>query len=421
MPAPFLIKNATVIQEGHPRHLKQSDILISNGRIEKIAAKIDAKAQLIQGDDLRVSVGFHDLRSHLSDPGMEYKEDLSQLLETAAAGGFTSISTLPATQPVVDHKSAIQYIVNKSASALTDVYPMGAVSEKMEGVHLAELYDLHEHGAIAFTDADRNLSSGLLKKALLYVQPFNGLIVSLPLNRSLHHDGMVNESPQTVSTGLKTRPAIAEYSQLRQQLDVLEYCGGRIHFTGISTAESVRLIKEAKKKGLHVTCDVALYNLCFTDKEVQQFDANFKCLPILRSEKDRKALIKGIQEGVVDAICSNHHAQNVEVKRVEFDYAETGTINLQTAQSLYEMFLKDQLDEATFIKCWTSNPRTLLGIEVNTIAEGEAANLVVFDRKGNWKLDITTNKSGGTNTHLWNTALRGKVIATFNQKSVNFY
>lgn len=414
MPKQFLIKSATVIQEGHPRHLKRSDILISNGRIEKIGANISSDAEVIKGKDLMVTAGWHDMRVHLTDPGNEHKETLDQLCDTAAAGGFTSLSTLPDSLPVVDHKSGLQYILNSSKSKLVDIKPYGAVSEQLEGKHLAELFDMHQNGAVAFTDADRSLNGGLLKKALLYVQSFGGLVISTPLDNSLHHDGQVNESENTVTTGLRTSPAIAEYSCVKQQLDILEYCGGKMHFSGISSKESVALIKEAKKNGLNISCDVSIYNLCYTDEQVTNFDSNFKLLPMLRSEKDKNALIKGVNDGTIDVIVSNHKAQNVELKKVEFDYADEGTIVLQQLYPLYNQWLKDKIDHATFIKALTSNPRNLLLLDKVELKEGESANLAVFDQEAEWTLNNASNKTQSNNTHLWNSSLKGKAVAIFN-------
>lgn len=421
MPKQFLIKNATLIQEGHPRHLKKSDILISDGKISSIAAKLEANAERIEGNSLMVSAGWHDMRAHLSDPGFEHKESLKQLCDAAAAGGFTSISTLPNAYPVVDNKSTLQYVLNSSKTALTSVHPYGAVSEGAKGSDLAELFDMSNHGAVAFTDGDETLSSGLLRKALLYVKSFNGLVISFPMDRSLHHDGQINESEESVHTGLKASPALAEYSCLKQQLDILEYTGGRMHVSGISTKESVELIKQAKKKGLQLSCDVPLYNLCYTDKEVCNFNSNFKLMPLLRSEKDRKALIKGVQDGTIDAISSNHHAQNIELKRVEFDYASNGAISIQTFYSVYRDKLSKDLDEETFIRAIASKPRAILGLETQAIAEGVKANLVVIDKNAKWNFDAKSNKSGSTNGHLYNTEVHGKVVAVFNNNKVNLY
>ncbi len=421
MPKQFLIKNATLIQEGHPRHLKNSDILISDGKIKSIAAKIDSKAETISGKSLMVSVGWHDMRTHLADPGYEHKESLYQLCNAAAAGGFTSFSSLPATHPVVDNKSGLQYILNSSKESLSDVFPYGAVSEGLKGSDLAELYDMGTHGAVAFTDGDETLGSGLLKKALLYVKSFNGLIISFPLDKALHHDGQINESADTVSTGLRSSPALAEYVCTQQQLDILEYTGGKLHFSGISSKESVNLIKQAKKKGLRVTADTSIFNLCFTDKDVAKFDVNFKMMPLLRSEADRKALIKGVKDGVIDVIVSNHQAQNIELKKVEFDYASNGVLSLQTVYSLYNQYLSELIDEATFVKCLSTRPREILGINNSILEEKQVANVVVVDRKASWIFNKNTNKSLSNNSHLWNKELNGKVIAVFNNNKVNLY
>ncbi len=421
MPASLLIKNATIIHPGHSRHLKKSDLLIKKGKIEKIAASINDKATELKGDSLYLSVGWHDMRTHLSDPGLEHKESIHQLANTAARGGYTSFSTLPNTLPVMDNKGGIQYAINSNKGAASQVFPYGTVSEAGAGKDLAELYDMHQNGAIAFTDGDLSMNSGLLQKALLYVQAFNGLIISFAIDPSLHRDGQINESAETVKTGLRTSPSLAEYSCIKQQLDILEYTGGRLHFSCISSAESVNLIKQAKKKGLNVSCDVGIYNLCFTDREASTFDSNFKLLPPLRTEKDRKTLIKGVNEGTIDAVVSNHHAQNAEVKNVEFDYADFGAFDLSLVSSLYEMHLSQEIDRTSFVMACSSNPRKILGLEQKEIKVGAVADLCVWDSESKWSPQNAHKGSEARNSHLWKKEVHGKVVACIRASDINLY
>ena len=413
MPKQYLIKDATLNHPGHALHGTKTDILITDGTIAEIGSGLESDAERIEGQDLVVCAAWHDLRCHLADPGHEYKETLSQLCNAAWAGGFASISTLPNTDPVTDHKAGINYIIGASKGQPVRIMPFGALSQGAQGEELAELFDMQANGAVGFTDGDRATGTGLLRKALLYAKAFNGLVVSFPIDPLLHHDGMVNESDNTVGTGLKASPSLAEYSCVRQQLDILEYCSGRLHFSAISCAESVELIRAAKQKGLKVSCGVPIHNLCYTDERIAAFDPDFKLLPVLRTEADRQALIKGVQDGTIDVIVSNHHAQNIERKKVEFDYADTGVISLQLVYPMYRRYLSNELDEDRFMACLGSGPREVLGLEEPRLEAGQKAHLSVFDRQAEWVLDAATNCSGSQNTYLWNKALKGKCLGVF--------
>lgn len=422
MPQSYLIRNATLVSQGHNHHLQKVDILISQGVISEIGKELKAKASTtIEGNELFVTEGWFDLRVHLSDPGNEHKDSLKHILNTAAAGGFTGICTLPDSAPEVSSKSILNYLNRNAEDCLTSLYPTGVISTHEDAENLAELYDMHMAGAVAFTNGDRCTSNGLLKKALLYTQPFSARIISLPIDQSLQHLGMVNESENTIHTGLKSAPSLAEYVNVREQLEVAKYCSTPIHFAGITCKESVELIAEAKKKGQAVTCDTTIFNLCFTDEAVLGFDENFKLYPVLRTDKDRKALIKGLLNGTIDAICSNHFPQNIELKQVEFDYADVGALSLQTVFSWYQKHLTKSIDFEMFVSKLTDGPRGILGQEKVKISEGEIANLAVFDAKAEWVLDNNSNQSMSRNTHEWNKPQIGKAVGVFNNKKVNLY
>ncbi|MBT8326623.1 MAG: hypothetical protein KJP21_02805 [Bacteroidia bacterium] len=421
MPKSYLIRKATIISPGHSNHLKKSDILIANGLIEKIGTKINAKATEISGKELYVSVGWFDLKTHLTDPGFEFKDSLENILETAASGGFTGICTLPNTQPVVNTKSAINYLKKIAESAITNLYPTGMVSDEQNAENLAEIFDMFTAGASAFTNGDIPISNGLLKKALLYTKPFNATIISQPIDMTIHQNGLVNESEATVHTGLKTSPTLAEYISVKQQIEIAEYCDAPLHIGGITCKQSVDLIAAAKKRGLKITCDTSIFNLCFTDNEVLTFDENFKIYPLLRSEIDRKALIRAVKSGVIDAISSNHNPQNIESKQVEFDYADFGSLSLQFIYPWYLQYLSKSIDFEVFVERFTAGARNVLNLDNPEIIEGQKANVTVFDAKENWVFNQETNKSLSRNTHMWNKEIVGKVVAVFNENKVNLY
>lgn len=414
----YLIRNATLLQAGHSLHGKTTDILISNGTIEKIGANLKAEATEITGDDIWVSAGWVDLRCHLTDPGNEHKDTLQNTLDAAAAGGFTSVVTLPHSEPSIHDKSGVNYIVQSSQNHAVDVLPTGVLSDVKHIENLAELYDMHQAGAVAFTNGDGAVSNGLLKKALLYTKPFGAMVITHPSDKSVEQGGSVNESETTIHTGLKTSPSLAEYISVREQIEVAKYCDSPVHFSCVSTAESVALIRQAKKEGLAITCDVSIFNLSFTDEEVLGFDENFKLYPPLRSEKDRKALVKGVNDGTIDAICSNHNPQNIESKQVEFDYADTGALSLQLVLPWYIKYLSKAIDKDVFINALTAGPGRILGLPESKIDEGEVATLTVVDAKAQWAFDKETNKSDSKNSHEWGQEQQGKVLAIFNNKKL---
>lgn len=416
MPKSYLIQNATLISPGHSNHLKKTDILIIDGTISEIGSGLKGD-QVIEGNDLYVSAGWIDLRTHLNDPGEEYKDSVKTLLETAARGGFTSICTLPDSTPSIHDKSGVEYLLKRAEGNVVDLYPTGMLSDHENKENLSELYDMHRSGAVAFTNGDRSMSNGVLKKAMLYNKPFGAPVFSQPIDHSLHNNGMVNESEETIHTGLKSSPALAEYSAVLQQLEIARYCDAPIHFSAISTKESVDLIRKAKAEGVAVTCDVSIFNLSFTDKEVLGFDENFKLYPPLRSDDDRKALIAGVNDGTIDAICSNHQPQDNEGKTVEFDYAEYGALSMQMVWPWYNEYLKNDIELETFVEKLTSGPASIIRITPAEVKTGAKAILTVFDN-GTWTFNNETNGSLSKNTHVWGEQLTGRVRAVINNEQI---
>lgn len=418
VPKSYLIRNAKLIETDHKFHLKKVDVLVTSGVIQAIGANLQSDdAAIIKGKELVVTNGWVDMRCHLTDPGNEHKDTLQSLMETAASGGFTKLVTLPNSEPAVADKSGVKYLQQASEYHLVDLKPTGVLSSA-ERENLAELYDMYGAGAIAFTNGDASVSNGLLKKALLYTKPFGTRIITHPSDKSLEQHGLVNESANTLHTGLKTSSSLAEYLNVQEQIEVAKYCDAALHFSAISAAESVDLIRRAKKEGLKITCDVAIANLCFTDEEVLSFEENFKLYPPLRTEKDRQALIAGVNDGTIDVICSNHCPQNIENKEVEFDYADFGALSLQMVYAWYTKYLQKDLALSKFVEKLTTGPNICLQEKSSTIEVGQEANITVLDQATNWVFDASTNHSVSKNTHEWNKELSGKIVAVFNNKQV---
>jgi len=418
--ATILINSATLVSAGHPLHLSTVDLLVKNGKIEQIGKKIksdDKKIQVIDGKDAFLSVGFFDMNVNFGEPGYETKEDIQTGTAASAAGGFTAVAVQPNTNPPIHSRSEVALIVNSAKGNLVDVLPIGTVSKKREGNELAELYDMKITGAVAYSDGTHSIQqAGLMSRALLYAKGFDGLIMAFPEDDSIAADSKMNEGEVSTYLGMKGIPNLAESVMISRDLFLAEYNESPIHFSTISTEEGVDLIKKAKAKGIKVTCDVAAHNLVFTDEDVKGFDSNYKVSPPLRTKKDVKALIKGLKDGVIDAVVSQHTPQEIEFKQVEFQIAKNGII---AAQTVLPLLLKAGLTVETIVEKLAINPRKVLGLDIPVIAEGEEANLVLFSPSKKWIFDNKTNKSKSANSPLFGQELTGQVIAVINNNKLH--
>ena len=418
--ATILINSATLVSAGHPLHLSTVDLLVKNGKIEQIGKKIksdDKKVQVIDGKDAFLSVGFFDMNVNFGEPGYETKEDIQTGTAASAAGGFTAVAVQPNTNPPIHSRSEVALIVNSAKGNLVDVLPIGTVSKKREGNELAELYDMKITGAVAYSDGTHSIQqAGLMSRALLYAKGFGGLIMAFPEDDSIAADSKMNEGEVSTYLGMKGIPNLAESVMISRDLFLAEYNESPIHFSTISTEEGVDLIKKAKAKGIKVTCDVAAHNLVFTDEDVKGFDSNYKVSPPLRTKKDVKALIKGLKDGVIDAVVSQHTPQEIEFKQVEFQIAKNGII---AAQTVLPLLLKAGLTVETIVEKLAINPRKVLGLDIPVIAEGEEANLVLFSPSKKWIFDNKTNKSKSANSPLFGQELTGQVIAVINNNKLH--
>lgn len=408
----LLIKSATIIDPNSPFHQKVADILIEKGHITSITSNIDADVETVDAKGKYVSPGFFDLNCNIGELGLETKEDLQTGTKAAASGGFTGLALMPNTQPPVHSKAEVEYLLNRAKNNLVDVYPMGTISHKREGKDLAEMYDMFLSGAKAFTDGNRPVQdAGLMERALLYTQGFGALILSYPEDTAIAGKAKVHEGEVSTLLGMKGIPSLAEELMIARDLYLAEYTGSKIHFNTVSTERSVELIKEAKRKGLKVTCDVAAHHLILTDEALIGFDSQYKVKPPLRTQKDVKALIKGLKDGTIDAIVSQHTPHEVEFKDVEFEVAEYGMIALQTALSTV---LSTGLDINLIVEKLAINPRNILNIEPAVIAEGSKANLTLFDVDAEWEYTRKNNQSKSYNSPFIGQNLKGKVVLVYN-------
>jgi dihydroorotase len=359
-----------------------------------------------------VSPGFFDLNCNIGELGFETKETLETGTRAAAAGGFTGVALMPNTQPPVHSKAEVEYLCNRAKDTLVDVYPLGTISHKREGKDMSEMYDMYLSGAKAFTDGNRPVQdAGLMERALLYTKGFDALVFSYPEDTAIAGKAKVNEGEVSTMLGMKGIPSLAEELMIARDLYLAEYTDSRIHFSTISTSRSVDLIRKAKAKGVHVTCDVAVHHLILTDEELKGFDSQYKVKPPLRVQNDVNALIMGLKDGAIDAIVSQHTPHEIEFKDVEFEVAEFGIVGLQTAFSLA---LKAGLDINTIIQKLAINPRKILGIDVPVVVEGQKANLVVFDVGEEWMYTKENNQSKSSNSPFIGQNLKGRVLLTCN-------
>ncbi len=410
-----LIKQATIVSEGSSHHLKVKDILIQKGKIAKISNSISAKGiKEIQAKGLHVSLGWIDLQANIQDPGYEHKEDLVSASNAAAAGGFTKIVVSPLSDPIRDSKSQLEYL-KKNATQAVEILPLGALSKGAKGKELAELHDLKEAGAVGFSDGKYPIKNpNVLNRALLYTQAFDGVVFNYPHTDEVAYQGVMNEGETSTHLGLKGIPELAESLMVARDLNILEYTSGKLHFNCISTSKSLELIAKAKKEGMHVTCDLASYNLFLDETELAEFDTRLKTLPPLRSKNTIKNLIKGIKNSTIDAICSDHTPEDVEEKMKEFDHAAFGIINLQTSFAAANSALKKSLDISEIIRLFTSGPAKVLGLVLGAIEEGEQAELTLFQPEEEFTLTKNMVHSKSKNSPFYNRKLSGKVVGIIN-------
>jgi len=419
----ILLRQARVFDALSKHHGTKKDILIDKGVIQKIAKKItDSKAKVVSSKDLCVSIGWVDLGTYSGDPGYEYREDLASLTKAAARGGYTGIVTLPNTKPTIHSKSEVAYVLNKTKHELVHCHPLGAVSMDCGGTDLAEMYDMAQAGAVAFTDGRQAIQNGgLMLRGLLYVKRLKGLIINRPHDRSIAADGHIHEGVVSTTIGLKGIPTIGENLMLQRDIELTKYADSRYHAMHISSATSVDIVKKAQKDNLDVTTSVAYLNLVATDKELSTFNTSYKVLPPLRLESDRKALIKGLKDETISIISTNHVPVDNDNKIIEFSSAKFGASGLETCFAAINTHLTKSLDIELIVNRLSRGVRSLLNLEQPTITTGEPADLTIFDPSLDFKLDRKDFKSKSSNSPFAGKELKGKVLGVIRGKQAELF
>lgn len=411
----MLFKNVKIWQPGNPLHGKTQDILISKGRIAEIGKKITSKAKTFERKGLHVSIGWIDLLSYFADPGFEHKETIQSGLSAAAAGGFTKVAVLADTDPVIDSGAEVNHLFKKAQGSLTEILPIGALTKDMKQTQLAELVDMMQNGAVAFCDGKKHLANAdLMRIAMLYGKGAKASIWSFPKDEQLHGNGQLNESDFSASFGMTTTPALAEDMAVARDLMLAEYTGSSVHFAMVSSAASVELIRSAQKKGIKATASVASHHLMYTEKDLAELDSNLKLDLPLRSESDRKALIKGLEGGVITSIVSDHRPQDIECKQKEFSLADEGMINIQTSFAASRTKLSDANGLATILTGLTIGPRAILRMKEPKIEKG-TDELTFFCPNETWQFTKENNRSLSNNSPMFGVDLTGRAVAVCGQ------
>ena len=409
----IIIRGAKIIDSNSPFHNQTVDVLVIDGFIKKIGTKIPNSENIeeLTLKNLHLSQGWFDSSVSLGEPGFEDRETIANGLDVASKSGFTAIALQPNSFPIIDNQSQVNFVKNKANGFATQLFPIGALTKESQGNDMAELFDMKNAGAIAFGDYTKSTeNANLLKIALQYVQDFDGLIIAYAQDEKIKGNGVANEGIVSTRLGLKGIPDLAEEIQIARNLFLLEYTGGKLHIPTISTAKSVQLIKEAKAKGLNVSCSVTVHHLVLTDEKLEEFDTRYKVTPPLRTENDRQALLKGVLDSTIDMITSDHNPIDIEHKKMEFDMAKNGTIGLESAFGA----LMTVLPLETIINKLTQGKVTF-GIEEDSINEDTKANFTLFNPEGSSVFTKENILSKSKNSAFLGTELKGNVYGVLNQ------
>ncbi len=410
----ILIKSVEIVDKRSPLHGKNRNILISKGVIKDISSSNLKASKIINGSGMVLSTGWFDMRAHFCDPGFEYREDLDSGCAAATHGGFTDVLLQPNTDPGVESKNEVAYLLAGNKNRLTQIHVTASVTRGNKGKELTEMIDLHHAGAVAFSDGLNPLwHTDVFGKALQYLKKPGSILINRPEDQLLSAHGQMNEGVTSTMLGMQGIPTLSEELMVARDLSILEYHGGRIHFANVSSAVSLRLIKAARRKGLEVTCDVAAHQLLYDENNLTEYDTNYKVTPPLRDRKTITSLKKALAEGTIDVLVSDHQPHDEEGKKLEFDLAAFGITGIQEMPAFIAR-LSEEMDLGTLLESLTHNPRSLLKLPIPQIEKGQPATLTLFDPNRSWELNDSTSQSKSRNSPNYGKQLKGKAVAVFN-------
>lgn len=417
----LLIKNARLATDKKISRDKV-DIRIKNSKIAEISDSLEKKdgEKLTDAEGAFVSPGWMDMHVHLREPGFEHKETIESGCRAAAFGGFTAVACMPNTNPPIHTRDVVEFIKGKSVALPVDVYPIACVSKDRKGHSIAEMADLKEGGAVAFSDdGDPVYNAGLMRIALQYASMLDMPIINHEEDLELSRPGYMNEGRVSARLGLDGTPGIAEEVMIARDIMLAELTGGHIHVAHISTRKAVDLVRQGKARGINVTTEVCTHHFDLTDEEIERrhFDTNCKMHPPLRTEDDRLAMIEGLKDGTIDVICTDHAPHAVEEKDQEFIDAPNGIIGLETSFGVTgrRLLATKALSLSEVIKKMVVNPRTILHLPVPKLEVGEAANLTIFDPSLKWTFEKRHVKSRSMNSPYLGDELTGKALGIYNK------
>ena len=417
----IILREVRIIDTQSKYHNQKKDILIENGTIKKIENNITIDHPFFETKikNLHISPGWLDLHARLGEPGLEHRESIKSGLDAAAKGGFTAVVTMPSTIPPIETKSDIAFLIKKSHDNIVDILPTGCITKGHEQKEITDMYDMHINGAVAFTDDKKSIPNSMLMNiALEYVKNFNGLIMISCIDQDINKYGQINEGEKSIEMGLSPSPDIAEKLMVTRDINLLKYTNSKLHISTISSKDSIKSIKKAKRNKLKISTDVAAHQLILNENSIKDFDSNLKVLPPLRDEKTRISLINSIIDGTIDAISSDHTPIEIEGKKCEFQKAEFGIIGLETVFPIINTILKDQLELTKIIELISSKPRKILNQPCPKIDINEKANITLFNPSEEWTYTKDMIVSKSKNTPFIDQKFTGKVLGVINNSKI---
>ncbi|CAI8283711.1 MAG: Dihydroorotase [Owenweeksia sp. TMED14] len=406
----LILPQVIITDPRSPHNGKKSDIMIENGQITAIASNIDKKNDFEILESARgrwISPGWVDIRARCGEPGKELRETYSTLSESASNGGYTHVAILPSTNPPRDSRPHIESLIQSTENLDVNFLPLGSITKDLKGDKLSEIYDMQLAGAVGFTDDQYNIKDPhILQLALQYTSDLQTNIQSFCHERSLSPRGQINEGDISAINGIPPISSLSETLRIKRDISIHEYSGGELHLAGISTLEGVNLIREAKKNQKGLTADVAIANLIGTEDNVKYFDATYKTLPPLRLKSDREALWKGILDGTIDMIASDHNPMDIESKELEFGKAEFGVSTIEHTFAWYRGMNSSQEALQAWIEAVAHKPRELYNIGECILKVGCPADLTIFANDGS----VIKKRTKGINIPNW--PQNGRAIAT---------